>query len=146
MIINREKMNKIKQFFDNNTVKMILGVLLVLGITAFAFVFGGFQASEIEGNPVDGIVGKILAFRFVITIIQVAVTVGAIIFLGVSIFNAFNGQQVDLTAIFKTIIMVLVGLAILWFGPNLIFNSFKGDAMKEKETKTSTFILDKMVK
>ena len=140
-------MDKVKQFFDNNTVKMILVVLLVLGITAFAFKFGDYEATKLDGDPSKDVIQKILGFRFVITIIQVAVTIGAVIFFGISIFNAFNGQQVDLTSIFKTVIMILVGLALLWIGPKLVFNSFDKNLKEEKSTNSSAvFIIDKMVK
>ena len=83
---------------------------------------GGFQAM------INTLLGAALSFIDSVKIVLLVLVVGGFIW---SISGQIRGQQIDLTEIFKNLVIFGILGAIIWFGPSWLIGMF--DSMKDAQ-------------
>lgn len=87
-------------------------------------VFKGATAPKNTGDfekMINTLVGAALGFVDQIKIVLIALVVGGFIW---SISGQIRGQQIDLTEIFKNLVIFGILGAIIWFGPSWLIGMF----------------------
>ena len=104
-------------------------------------IFQGAETPKASGFEamIKTVVGAALGFVDQIKIVLIALVVGGFIW---SISGQIRGQQIDLTEIFKNLVIFGILGAIIWFGPSWLIGMFDTMDAKQGANISNEFVIE----